>query len=700
MRRSGLRSFLTFLICLSLIVGATYALFSSKSETNIAITSGKVDVVATLERADGEWVYSPTLIDYDTNDVTDDTNAADQATGTFVNGGFASLDGKKLTLTNMTPGDKVMLNIRISNNSTVAVKYSTRLWVSADTGLFSGLDISVGGEPFTFTQETEWKTMEVDCEDIVIPVVVYLPEEAGNDYSNKSVELSFSVSAVQANTDTDALEHNAENTVYLHNATDLFMFANDVNNGNTYAGKTVVLLNDVDLGGKEWTPIGQTGYHQFYGNFDGSNKTVSNFYIDTTNGVYPAGADVASGFFGWLPETSQTISNLKLDNFSVTAYRKVAGVVGYISGSASVVNCHVSNATIKALVEPLADGSYDNGDKVGGIVGFTNHGNTVTGCSVTSSTIIGYRDIGGIAGYNYGTVTGCNVANVNIISDATENYKSYTAASEHDAHELVGEGNAATDSTATDVTVTVTVVVSSDDALGKLLSSLTPGAEPVDIYLAAGEYTVPDITCNADSYNVNFIGATNADGTPATVMSISENVSGYIGWSISGTIKNIKFEDETNSKHIWVTDGNGTYKNIEFNNCVFDGATLRFNAEAKIIDCVFDGNGEARSGLQYCYPQGDILIEGCTFGGYCFTNLQITDENAHKDVTVTVKDCTIGALSDNASSGSEGVTIWVDTIVLENNTIDCDVWTPSSAVSFTTTGNTTSDGGEVSFKNW
>ena len=43
-----LTSILSVVMCLSLIVGATLALFGSESKKNIAVTSGKVEVEANI----------------------------------------------------------------------------------------------------------------------------------------------------------------------------------------------------------------------------------------------------------------------------------------------------------------------------------------------------------------------------------------------------------------------------------------------------------------------------------------------------------------------------------------------------------------------------------------------------------------------------------------------------------------------------
>ena len=80
----------------SLICGATFALFTSESKANIAISGGKVDVVATIN--DDFTTYSGVNI---TGNSETDVISATETNGTFTNGGFASLSENTLSLTNI-----------------------------------------------------------------------------------------------------------------------------------------------------------------------------------------------------------------------------------------------------------------------------------------------------------------------------------------------------------------------------------------------------------------------------------------------------------------------------------------------------------------------------------------------------------------------------------------------------------------------
>lgn len=177
-----LSSILSIMICLCLIAGSTYALFTSQSQVNIAATSGKVAVEAIM-------VDSLTL-----------TSLGKPMTDVFENGGTAAIEGQTLTLKNLTPGDKAEFSIRITNNSTVNMQY--RIKWTVDGTLFDALVATADGAVINncVSDWTEWTAPTSDGDRIVsIPVSVELPVEVGNAYQEASARISFTVEAVQGN---------------------------------------------------------------------------------------------------------------------------------------------------------------------------------------------------------------------------------------------------------------------------------------------------------------------------------------------------------------------------------------------------------------------------------------------------------------------------------------------------------------------
>ncbi len=217
---------------------------------------------------------------------------------------------------------------------------------------------------------------------------------------------------IPGNTVDNVIFVNNANLVLIATAEELFAFANDVNaNGNTYAGKTVVLTADIDLANAAWTPIGQTGATQFLGTFDGQGHTISNLYIDSSA---QTGATYSTGLFGWIERHGSdanylmAVKNVNVDGATVKGHHNVAVIAGYLIGT--VENCHVTNAT----VECTHANDDACGDKAGVIVGIAAETNAlVKDCSATDSTVAAGRDAGQVVGSSIvGKVENCKATNV------------------------------------------------------------------------------------------------------------------------------------------------------------------------------------------------------------------------------------------------------------------------------------------------
>ncbi len=194
-----LSSILSLVLCFSLIVGGTFALFTSESKTNIAVTSGEVKVVATIEDFKMYSLNNISMVDF-TGEEIDRT-----VEGTFLTGGTATVTDKaEITLDKIVPGDRVEFNIMITNSSNVAVKYRTLVTTTEDTGLFDGLAITINGKTFNGSSILDWDSLNATQTGEIkkIPVVVELPASALNKYQKTSAKLNFTVEAVQGNAET------------------------------------------------------------------------------------------------------------------------------------------------------------------------------------------------------------------------------------------------------------------------------------------------------------------------------------------------------------------------------------------------------------------------------------------------------------------------------------------------------------------
>ena len=206
-------SFVAILVSVLLVAGSTYALFTSRSTSNIAVKSATVEVSADLS---GMQTFS--ITHENTGDLEEAGTIADgdfaatyyyapQAAGKFAVGGTAVFNAEERTLTldKIVPGDKVEFTLDSANQSNVDIKY--RLTVEAtstsDEALLSVLQFKIGTETFNGlkTYKSEWvKDSETPLADLAMAVI--FPLDADDDYQNQSVGYTITLQAVQANAKT------------------------------------------------------------------------------------------------------------------------------------------------------------------------------------------------------------------------------------------------------------------------------------------------------------------------------------------------------------------------------------------------------------------------------------------------------------------------------------------------------------------
>ena len=246
-------------------------------------------------------------------------------------------------------------------------------------------------------------------------------------------------------------------TYTVYNADGLMNIAELVNGGKTDIN--ITLTADIDLTGKNWTPIGTDYDNSYKGTFDGGGHTITGLTF-TTNDEYV-------GLFGWLNRAG-TVKNVVMDGIQITCNHRLGyagGVAGFswggtiencsVSGSvsgticaggvvgiqweASITGCS-SSATVKGMVQ------------VGGVAGETNSGATMAACYATGNVTIEIDPInnilgGGLVGFNAGssvlacyatgnvTSTGSGTGNVHIGGFLGGNYTTVTACYWKNNHE-------------------------------------------------------------------------------------------------------------------------------------------------------------------------------------------------------------------------------------------------------------------------
>ena len=208
-------------------------------------------------------------------------------------------------------------------------------------------------------------------------------------------EYTYTVSLAAAKDLGYTIESNGSYTVY--NADGLLNIAELVNGGKTDIN--ITLDKNIDLTGKDWTPIGTSFDNSYTGTFDGGGHTITGLTITTK--------DQFVGLFGYLNRAG-TVKNVVMEGIQITSnhmFGNTGGVAGFSWGT--IENCSVS-------------GSVSGTKCVGGVVGAQKAG-SITGCS-SSATVKGTVDVGGVAGEKWGSMTACYATgNVTLEIDSPKN---------------------------------------------------------------------------------------------------------------------------------------------------------------------------------------------------------------------------------------------------------------------------------------
>ena len=214
--------------------------------------------------------------------------------------------------------------------------------------------------------------------------------QAGSEYT-------YTVSLAAAKDLGYTIESNGSYTVT--SADGLMNIAALVNGGKSDIN--ITLDTDIDLTGKDWTPIGTDYDNSYKGTFDGGGHTITGLTF-TTNDEY-------AGLFGWLNRAG-TVKNVVMEGVQITSNQIYGGSIGGVAGYSwgTIENCSVS-------------GSVSGTVYVGGVAGQTNSSATLTACYATGNVTIEINPAKNIAG---GSLVGMNAGSSLLACYATGNVTS------------------------------------------------------------------------------------------------------------------------------------------------------------------------------------------------------------------------------------------------------------------------------------
>ena len=637
-KRALVLSLLSMLLCVSMLIGSTYAWFTDTATTAVnKIQAGTLDVALEMSTDNGAtWT---------------------KAEGKTLN--FMTADNREEIL--WEPGCTYALPLlRVVNKGNLSLKYEIVITgIDGDAELNKAIEWTIPAE--------KTGNLAAGATSDAIAISGHMKADAGNEYQGKSIDgIAITVYATQYSYEKDSnnekydteasfLYEDEDGNVLIGTADELVYFAKTLNvDGVNYAGKTVKLTADIDLGGKKWNAL--VVKNVSYGfTFDGNDKTVSNFVVAGERNV---------GFFG--TSTGCTIKNLTVKGATVTGINHVAAIAGDAL-CATIEGCKVYDSTITTLVK-----SNDDGDKAGAIAGYLSAESTasVTNCVVENCTVRGYRDIGGLIGYANAAavVTGNTVTKVTLINDRTNNYKNYTTDAKYDANEIVGEYNNNTldaSNTHSEVTISKVVPAASQTELNDAITS----GEVKEVKLESGEtFTLDNDLANAGtkSRDITFIG----DGT--TTVDVVTNAI-----NAEGGMLNYQRGSTFTFENLTIQGGEGNFDGIVCDELVYKNCTIKgkltLYGKATFINCVFE-NDMADQYSIWTWGGTDVTFEGCTFNTNGKAILLYGQATEAKPTNLVVKNCTFNDRK-NGAAGKAAIEIGNDynatyTLTVENATVN------------------------------
>ena len=339
----------------------------------------------------------------------------------FTNCTFNASEGKAIQVYN--DGNATDTTIKITDCTFTAAKVG----LTWDKKPVTAIDINSNGEIFTvyinnttatgfgvggYSESDLWNIK--GGEDFV---TVYIDGE-------KQVKLT-PIKDAEGNT-VEGVGLDKDGNYVITAAAGMNWFANEVDNGNSFEGKTIKLDTDIILPeDTNWNPIGDNRKDDgaFSGTFDGQGHLISgakitgDFCFDGT--VY--GSKEGWGLFSVLD--GATVKNLKLDKEVFASYTVISGAVAGYAQDTTFENIEITNTKIAGY------NWY-----TGGVVGWAGGNCTFKGINLDDTVSVGTlwdshgQNTGGIAGGVSGeatiTIEDCNIACVmDVINDITSNYK-------------------------------------------------------------------------------------------------------------------------------------------------------------------------------------------------------------------------------------------------------------------------------------
>ena len=363
-KRALLGSVMAMVLCLAMLVGATFAWFTDTASTGVnKIQAGKLDVALEMKDAAGQWV------------------SAEGKTLQFKKAANAPADEAVL----WEPGCTYELPaLRVVNKGNLALKYKVLITgINGSAKLNEVIDWTIGETAIDLTEQH----LAAGAEGAAFTIKGHMQESAGNAYQGLTIDgVSITVVATQDTVEYDSLGNDydaaAKYNAELVTAAELRALFVDEATGKL---KPEVTLTADYMLVDEWTPIDAWGI-QYPVVIDGQGHTIYNMTVNTGE---------KAGFISRSLVENLTIKNLTFNRATVVSSGNFVGtVIGYQYGDVTLENVQVLNSVVKSTA--------GRGIRIGGLVGFSVLSDSaklhLKDCAVKHTALEGYHNTCGLVG--------------------------------------------------------------------------------------------------------------------------------------------------------------------------------------------------------------------------------------------------------------------------------------------------------------
>ena len=416
-------------------------------------------------------------------------------------------------------------------------------------------------------------------------------KEAVELYKNASVNGKEQIEEL-----AEVIEENID--LRISNKEELESFRDRVNGGETFEGKVVKVVADIDLENEEWLPIGNyvdNNELKFKGTFEGGNHEIKGLNINSNKDY--------QGLFGMIEDAK--VQNVKITNGNI----KVGNYGGGISGYG--INSTIKNCTNGA--EILSSKGY-----TGGIIGKIDGESVIDSCNNTAKIEstgtcgdeYGNTFLGGIVGNSEAEINNCNNSG-EIISVASA------------AGGIVGGGYKNIVNCTNEGNITVNGVNTGEDSTvggiignmknASILSCINKGKITSEGRKAGG---IVGQIYSEDENNVVTIEKSHNEGEISSNTIYVGGIAGYI--SIVNILNCYNIANiETEEGQIGGIVGYAASTNSKIENCYNMGSIYgKFIKEENYKNTIAGGIVGHNYGLiSKCYNTGSITIENSQAGG-------------------------------------------------------------------------------------